>query len=112
MPTGVEHHVDWIADCLSHMRENSLTTIEPRESAEQGWVAHSAEVAGATLYPQTNSWYVGANIPGKPRQFMVYLGGFSAYRERCAQVARKGYEGFAFQPDAGSGGANEHAPGA
>jgi cyclohexanone monooxygenase len=98
MPTGVEHHVDWIADCLAYMREQGLQVIEPTEAAEQAWVAHAAEVAGATLYPQTNSWYVGANIPGKPRRFMVYLGGFGAYREHCAGVAEKGYEGFAFRP--------------
>ncbi len=96
MPTGVEHHVDWIAECLAHMREHGLTTIEASEAAEQQWVAHATEVADATLYPRTNSWYVGANIPGKPRQFMVYLGGFSAYRERCAAIAEGGYEGFAF----------------
>ena len=107
MPTGVEHHVDWIADCLTHMRAHGLTSIEPSEAAEQQWVAHATEVANATLYPATNSWYVGANIPGKPRQFMVYLGGFSAYRARCAQVADKGYEGFAF--GAPSPGAGEHA---
>ena len=96
MPTGVEHHVDWIAECMTHMRDHGLATIEPRPEAEQEWVAHAAEVASATLYPQTNSWYVGANIPGKPRQFMVYLGGFSAYRERCAAIAAQGYEGFTF----------------
>lgn len=110
MPTGVEHHVDWIADCLAHMREHGLTAIEASEAAEQQWVAHATEVADATLYPRTNSWYVGANIPGKPRQFMVYLGGFSAYRERCAAVADRGYEGFAFGEAPPR--ADEHALGA
>ncbi len=81
---------------MTHMRDHGLATIEPRVEAEREWVAHAAEVASATLYPQTNSWYVGANIPGKPRQFMVYLGGFSAYRERCAAIAAQGYEGFTF----------------
>jgi cyclohexanone monooxygenase len=102
MPTGVEHHVDWIADCLAYMREHDLAVIEPTQAAEEAWVAHAGEVASATLYPQTNSWYVGANIPGKPRRFMVYLGGFSAYREHCAGIASKGYEGFAFAPQPGA----------
>ncbi|HXV01357.1 MAG TPA: NAD(P)/FAD-dependent oxidoreductase [Caulobacteraceae bacterium] len=107
MPTGVEHHVDWIGECLTYMREHGLEVIEPTEEAEEAWVAHAADVASGTLYPQTNSWYVGANIPGKPRRFMVYLGGFSAYREHCAGVAEKGYEGFAFQPS--PGGPDRHA---
>jgi len=96
MPTGVEQHVDWIAGCMNYMRSHGLEFVEADESAEEGWVAHSAEVANATLYPQTSSWYVGANIPGKPRQFSVYLGGFSSYREHCERVAQNGYEGFAF----------------
>jgi cyclohexanone monooxygenase len=97
MPTGVEQHVDWIARCMDYMRERGLQFVEVDAKAEEQWVAHSAEVAGATLYPQTNSWYVGANIPGKPRQFSVYLGGFSSYRERCDQIAQNGYEGFMFE---------------
>ncbi len=100
MPTGVEQHVDWIAGCLQHMREAGLDVIEAEESAEEAWVAHAAEVAAATLYPTTNSWYVGANIPGKPRQFSVYLGGFAAYRERCEGIAANGYEGFRLAPAA------------
>ncbi len=96
MPTGVEQHVDWITGCLTYMREHGLTVIEADTEAESQWVAHSAEVAAHTLYPTTNSWYVGANIPGKPRQFTVYLGGFAAYRERCEEVAKNGYEGFRF----------------
>jgi cation diffusion facilitator CzcD-associated flavoprotein CzcO len=94
MPTGVEQHVDWIAECLDHMRRQGLTVIEPTDEAEQAWSQHAAEVAGATLYPKTNSWYMGANIPGKARRFQVYLGGFSAYRERCLEIAGSGYEGF------------------
>jgi cyclohexanone monooxygenase len=97
MPTGVEQHVDWIARCMDHMRRQGLVSIEPTREAEDEWVAHSAAVAGQTLYPQTNSWYVGANIPGKPRQFTVYLGGFSAYRGRCDEIAEQGYEGFRFE---------------
>ena len=68
--------------------------IEASEAAQEAWVAHVNEVADLTLYPQANSWYLGANVPGKPRVFMPYIGGFPAYREKCAEVAAKGYEGF------------------
>jgi cation diffusion facilitator CzcD-associated flavoprotein CzcO len=94
MPTGVEQHVDWIADCLDHMRQAGLTLIEPTTEAQRAWSAHADEVAAATLYPKVNSWYMGANIPGKARRFQVYLGGFSAYRVRCGEIASRGYEGF------------------
>ncbi len=94
MPTAVEQHVDWIADCLVHMRERGLSRIEANEDAQQQWTAHTAEVAGHTLYPRSNSWYFGSNIPGKPRQFGVYVGGFAAYRQRCEAIAKAGYEGF------------------
>lgn len=96
MPTAVEQHVDWIAGCLEHMRREGIRTIEPTETAEAGWVALSDEIVGHTLYPHAESWYFGANIPGKPRRFGVYLGGFGAYREQCDAIARDGYEGFRF----------------
>src|SRR6185312_12432214 len=97
MPTAVEQHADWIGDCLVHMRTRGLESIEPTEAAEQAWTAHSDEVVSSTLYPRaTSSWYQGANIPGKPRRFGVYVGGFSAYRERCEAIAANGYEGFRF----------------
>ncbi|MEJ1968521.1 MAG: NAD(P)/FAD-dependent oxidoreductase [Rhizomicrobium sp.] len=98
MPVAVEQHVDWIADCLTHMRAQGLTRIEPQEEAQDAWTAHVADVAGHTLYPRSNSWYFGSNIPGKPRQFGVYVGGFSNYAARCAGVARAGYEGFMLLP--------------
>ena len=69
-------HVDWIVDCLSHMKSKNLARIEASQSAEDGWVTHNNEVADGTLYPLANSWYMGANIPGKPRIFMPYVGGF------------------------------------
>jgi len=94
MPTAVEQHVDWIADCLGHMRTRGIATIEATESAEAGWSAESEAVVAHTLYPRANSWYFGANIPGKPRSFGVYVGGFSNYRTRCLAVAERGYEGF------------------
>ncbi len=96
MPTSIEQHVDWIFDCITHMRELGQSTIEPTAEAEAAWVAHVKELADATLFPHTDSWYMGANIPGKPRVFMPYIGGFGTYRQLCAEVAEKGYEGFSF----------------
>ncbi|MGH6985798.1 MAG: flavin-containing monooxygenase [Caulobacteraceae bacterium] len=97
MPTAVEQHVDWIADCLSYMRRNDLTLVEPTASAEREWTDHSDAVVSRTLYPRAaSSWYQGANIPGKARRFGVYVGGFSAYRERCVAIAANEYEGFQF----------------
>ncbi len=95
MIVSIEQHVDWITDCLAHMQKAGLDRIEPLKDAEDKWVAHVNEVASGTLYPQANSWYMGANIPGKPQIFMPYLGGVGAYRQICADVAAKGYEGFA-----------------
>lgn len=97
MPTAIEQHVDWIADCLAYMRHHALSAIEATTGAEDQWVAHTADVAQGTLYPKANSWYLGSNIPGKPRQFGVYLGGFNNYREHCNDIAANGYEGFAFE---------------
>jgi cation diffusion facilitator CzcD-associated flavoprotein CzcO/acetyl esterase/lipase len=94
MVLSIEQHVDWIADCIGHMRERGLDTIEATSDAEDAWVAHVNEVAEATLFPRAGSWYMGANIPGKPRVFMPYLGGVGAYRTHCEAVAANGYEGF------------------
>ncbi|MBR0934544.1 NAD(P)/FAD-dependent oxidoreductase [Bradyrhizobium jicamae] len=95
MIVSIEQHVDWISDCLVYMRDNAVATIEAEEDAESKWVAHVNEVASATLYPQADSWYMGANIPGKPRIFMPYIGGVGPYRQICNDVAARGYEGFA-----------------
>jgi cation diffusion facilitator CzcD-associated flavoprotein CzcO len=94
MLPSIEQHVDWIALCVGSLRERGLCRIEPSEAAEDAWVAHVNEVADATLFPSCNSWYLGANIPGKPRVFMPYLG-FPAYVQKCAEVATAGYRGFA-----------------
>ncbi|MDA0301841.1 MAG: NAD(P)/FAD-dependent oxidoreductase [Chloroflexi bacterium] len=94
MIVSIEQHVDWIADCLAHLNAHGLDTIEASDAAQEAWVEHVNDVAHATLYPQANSWYMGANIPGKPRVFMPYIGGVGAYREKCDEVAAKGYEGF------------------
>ncbi|MBW7970731.1 NAD(P)/FAD-dependent oxidoreductase [Bradyrhizobium sp. BR 10289] len=100
MIVSIEQHVDWIADCLLHMRQNGLATMEAGREAEEKWVAHVNEVASGTLYPQANSWYMGANIPGKPRIFMPYIGGVGVYRRICNEVAAKGYEGFVMEAEA------------
>ena len=94
MPVSIEQHVEWIADCIEYLRSNNKSSIEATEDAEQAWVAHVNEVADATLFPQADSWYMGANVPHKPRVFMPYAGGVGAYRERCAEIASQGYEGF------------------
>jgi len=95
MIVSIEQHVDWIADCVAYMRDRGLDTMEADGNAEDKWVAHVNEVAYTTLYPQANSWYMGANIPGKPRIFMPYIGGVGPYRQICNDVAAKEYEGFA-----------------
>jgi cyclohexanone monooxygenase len=94
MIAAIEQHVDWIADCIGHMRSHGLDRIEPSPQAETEWVHHVNQVADSTLYPLANSWYVGANIPGKPRVFMPYVGGYDRYKRHCDAIAAKGYEGF------------------
>jgi len=93
MIMSIEQHVDWIAACLDHLRSAGKRTIEAMPEAQEAWVDHVGRVADATLYPKCNSWYVGANIPGKKRVFMPLLG-FPPYVEKCDEVAAKGYEGF------------------
>ena len=91
---AIEQHVDWIADCVAHLRTHGLATIEASEQAEAAWAEHVNAAARRTVFLSCNSWYLGANIQGKPRMFMPLAGGFPQYAERCAQVARNGYEGF------------------
>ena len=98
MILSCEQHVDWIADCLEHLRSTGKSKIVPETKAEDDWVAHNNAVADATLYPLANSWYMGANIPGKPRIFMPYVGGVEAYKKRCDAVAAAGYKGFQISP--------------
>ena len=94
MMVSIEQHVDWVMDCLVALRQRGATTIEATVAAEDGWVAHVNEVADTTLMPRANSWYLGANVPGKPRVFMPYVGGVGIYREICDTVAAKDYDGF------------------
>ena len=95
MPVSIEQHVDWICDCIAHLQKNGASTIEATKEAEETWSVHVKELADATLFPQADSWYMGANIPGKPRVFLPYIGGFGTYRTLCADIAAKGYQGFA-----------------
>jgi cation diffusion facilitator CzcD-associated flavoprotein CzcO len=95
MPVAIEQHADWIADCIAHMRTNGLERIEARPDAVDKWVAEVNDVASKTLLPLAkHSWYLGANIPGKPRVFMPYAGGMVRYRDICKDVVARGYEGF------------------
>jgi cyclohexanone monooxygenase len=94
MMVSIEQHVDWIADCLAHLQARNLTVIEATPEAEEAWVAHVNAVANATLYPLARSWYTGANIPGKPRVFMPFVGGVGTYRLKCDEIADRNYEGF------------------
>jgi cyclohexanone monooxygenase len=102
MVVSIEQHVDWLADCIAHLRERGLDVIEATPEAEAGWVDHVNEVAAATLYPEASSWYVGANVPGKPRVFMPYVGGCGRYRAECDEVAAQGYRGFRLSRAAGA----------
>ena len=94
MVTAIEQHVEWLASCLEHMREHGFATIEASLQAQDTWVEHVNAVASKTLYTECNSWYLGANVPGKPRVFMPLIG-FPAYAAKCDDVAARGYEGFA-----------------
>ncbi|MDO9706913.1 flavin-containing monooxygenase [Paracraurococcus lichenis] len=98
MPIAIEQHAEWIADCIGHLRRNGIARMEPRPEAVERWVEHVNEAANATLLPQAgHSWYLGANVPGKPRVFMPYAGGMARYREICADIAARGYEGFVLE---------------
>lgn len=96
MPVAIEQHVEWITDCIAFMRKNDIARIEARPESIGRWVQEVNAAADATLLPQAHhSWYLGANVPGKPRVFMPYAGGMARYRYICDELARKGYEGFA-----------------
>jgi cation diffusion facilitator CzcD-associated flavoprotein CzcO len=94
MVVSIEQHVDWVCDVVGHLRERGLATIEPTREAQDEWVDHVNLIASHTLFPKANSWYMGANVPGKPRVFMPYAGGVGEYRKKCDEVAANGYDGF------------------
>ena len=91
---SIEQHVEWISDCIQHLTANSCAQIEATQAAENTWVEHVNQLASATLFLNANSWYLGANVPGKPRVFMPYVGGVGRYREECTAIANNGYTGF------------------
>ena len=97
MPVAIEQHVEWITDCIEALRRQGRSLIEATKDAQEQWVAHVNDVVGQTLMVGTNSWYMSANIAGKPRAFLPYLGpeGVGGYRRKCDEIAARGYEGFA-----------------
>ncbi|KAF3996501.1 flavin-containing monooxygenase [Glaciimonas immobilis] len=96
---SIEQHVNWIADCLASMQEKNFSTAEALLSAENEWVAHVNEVAAKTLFPTTKSWFMGANIPGKPQVFLPYAGGLGNYTVICEEIVAASYRGFTFDAD-------------
>ncbi|WP_342530263.1 NAD(P)/FAD-dependent oxidoreductase [Lysinibacillus sp. FSL R5-0849] len=94
MPIAIEQHVEWIAQCIDYLREHDIDVMETNAEAEQAWSKHCREIANETLYVKGDSWYTGSNIAGKPRSFLIYLGGFDYYTKRCQEVAQNNYEGF------------------
>ena len=95
MPVSIEQHVEWISGAIEHMRERRpRRRSRPTQDAETEWVAHVNEIAEQTMFMLADSWYLGANIPGKPRVFMPYPGGVGTYRQKCNEVTEAGYAGF------------------
>jgi cyclohexanone monooxygenase len=99
MMVSIEQHVDFIADCIARMQERGSASVEPTAEAEQRWVDRVRELGESSLYPraaEANSWYMGANVPGKPRVLLPYVGGVGSYRRECERIVARGFEGFAF----------------
>jgi cyclohexanone monooxygenase len=94
MMVSIEQHVDLVADTIGALRERGSSTIEATPEAQDAWMEHVNDLGSQTLHQKANSWYVGANIPGKPRVFMPYVGGVEAYRKKCDEIVANGYEGF------------------
>ena len=101
MVVSIEQHVDWITDCLTDLRDKGYNRIEPTETAEEAWGLHVNDCADITLFPSAASWYMGANVPGKPRVFLPYIGGVGVYREACDRVVAEDYLGFHLSGPAG-----------
>ena len=94
MTTCLQQQTEWITRCIRHLRTSNRSVIEPTREFEDAWVAHHDETANATLISKTNSWYLGSNVPGKPRRVLSYTGGVGTYRQKCEEVAASGYAGF------------------
>ena len=97
MIQAIEQHVDWLADCMGHMRDVGATSIEPILADEDAWVEHVNDVSTVSLRSTCSSWYVGTNIPGRPRVFMPYIGGFPVYVQKCNEVMNGGFDGFVLE---------------
>ena len=102
MAVSIEQHVEWITAALEHLRGEGFHSIEATSAAQESWVTHVNDYANLTLYPQANSWYMGANVPGKPRVFLPYIGGVDRYRQVCDDVVKRDYLGFEQVGNAGS----------
>ena len=98
MTTCLQQQTEWISNCIAHLGENGVAVIEPSAALEESWVRHHDETASANLISKTNSWYNGANVPGKPRRVLSYTGGVGTYRQKCDEAAASGYSGFAMTP--------------
>jgi cyclohexanone monooxygenase len=98
MVISIEQHVDWIAAALEHLRGSGLSRIEASAQAQTDWMAHVVDLANQTLYPKAKSWYLGANIPGRERQFSIYIAGCGPFRAECNRIVEAGYEGFVLSP--------------
>jgi cation diffusion facilitator CzcD-associated flavoprotein CzcO len=96
VPVAIEQHVEWVDELLCFARGRGAATIEATDDATKEWTRHVQDVANETLYPTADSWYMGANIPGKPRVFLPYIGGLDVYRRKCDEIAAAGYPGYAF----------------
>ncbi len=112
MVVSIEQHVDWIADLVRFMHERGYSRVEATQAAEEAWVRHVDELAQATLYPKARSWYVGANVPGKPRVFMPYVGGCGRYRKECEAMVASGYRGLVFDSKVALSGGSDISEGA
>ena len=99
MLNSLEQHVDFVTNSIDYMRDHGYEVMEPTREAEDDWVDHVQDTANKTLFPRANSWYMGANIPGKPRLFMPYIGGVGRYRKICEEKAAQGYASFKFEVD-------------
>jgi cyclohexanone monooxygenase len=97
MIQAIEQHVDWMADCIAYMRDIGAATVEAVEKYEDEWIEHVNEISKVSLRSTCSSWYVGANIPGRPRVFMPYIGGFPIYVQKCNEVMTNGFEGFVME---------------
>jgi cation diffusion facilitator CzcD-associated flavoprotein CzcO/acetyl esterase/lipase len=102
MAVSIEQHADWVLDCLGHLSAGGFDVIEPTETAEAGWTQHVNDCANITLYPAANSWYMGANVPGKPRVFLPYCAGLDFYHLSCDEVVARDYLGFRLSGPDGS----------